>query len=239
MPFDMRRGKTSRDLLEVDWTYPMWKPEALTVTSVARALPRADAFAVAAAGDPRPLLVLRECERCQGTDHALLTSSLEDEQTVLLTHWFHCVRLPPNVLDAVHPFRHLFDVEKGAHVPHLYFCDADGSNQVPVKVGQGRAELWQTMFGFLDRAYQGDARKAVKELRALLGQFDRVDVLEQDLARRIEREGDNRSADSDKLGKYQADRAALRKERDGLLAREQKIRELGARALAQPAVADR
>ena len=63
---------------------------------------------------------MRECERCKGTDHALLSRSLDNEQTVLLTHWFHCVKLPPNVLEAKHPLPNMFlRTKDGERLQHL------------------------------------------------------------------------------------------------------------------------
>jgi hypothetical protein len=125
-------------MLEITWAYPVWKPvedkpregSQTSGTMVERALPLDQAYAYIAGGDRRPLLILRECERCKGTDHALLSRSLDNEQTVLLTHWFHCVKLPTNVLTENHPFFNLFKREKdGDRIPHLFFCDPDGANK--------------------------------------------------------------------------------------------------------------
>src|SRR5262249_15178583 len=147
-------------------------------TEVERALPLDEAFAWIAGDDHRPLLVLRECELCKGTDHALLSRTLDNEQTVLLTHWFRCVKLPSNVLGDKHPFTALFRGQPGEKIPHLFFCDPDGQNRVALPGDQTQAQLWETMFGFLERCYKGDAKKAVKDLRTLLGQFDRIDELD-------------------------------------------------------------
>jgi hypothetical protein len=191
------------------------------------ALPLAEAYAWVAAGDQRPLLILRECEHCRGTDHALLSRDLDNDQTILLSHWFRCVKLPPNVLVETHPFRHLFDAEKNGWVPHLFLSDADGSDRVPLSVGLSQAELWKTMLGFLERNYQGDARKAVKELRSLLAQFDRIDSLEQDLRARKNSEVEKHGPRSDRVKKYEADLADLQQERQALLQAEQQVRDLG------------
>ena len=66
------------------------------------ALSREEAVKKIAGTDPRPLLVVRECNLCRGANHALLSHKLDNERTLLLTQWFHCVKLRPNVLDKNH-----------------------------------------------------------------------------------------------------------------------------------------
>jgi hypothetical protein len=243
-PIDLRHGKTSKDRLKVVWTHPVWQPKPVAVEATGQrtvagarehALPLAEAYALITGDDQRPLLILRECELCKGTDHALLSRDLDNEQTVLLSHWFHCVKLPPNVLDAQHPFYNLFARAKdGEAIPHLFFCDADGSNKAALPGDQSQTELWETMFGFLERNYQGDAKKAVKELRTLLAQFDKVDNMEQDVKARMDREIDKRGVDTERVKKLELELADLKKQRQALLAREQKIRGLARRDLNAP-----
>ena len=60
-----------------------------------RTLPPEEAYAMLAGEDHRPLLVLRECMTCNGTDDALMTRKADNERTMLLSRWFHCVKLPP------------------------------------------------------------------------------------------------------------------------------------------------
>jgi hypothetical protein len=245
MTLTFHRGRSSKERLQIDWTYPVWKPKAAPTdgaTTVAvereRVLPLDEAFAWIAGEDHRPLLVLRECDLCKGTDHALLSRTLDNEQTVLLTHWFRCVKLPTNVLDQNHPFAALFrNAQSGEHLPHLFFCDADGQHFTPLPGDQTQAELWETMFGFLERCYQGDAKKAVKELRTLLSQFDRLDELEDETLAKLDDELD-RNGKSPKAAKYQADLDKLGKERTQLVIKEQKVRALALRDLgAAPAAA--
>src|SRR5262249_27588678 len=63
-------------------------------------------------------------------------------------------------------------------------------------------------------------------LRTLLAQFDKVDNLELDIRARMDRESEKHGPDSDKVKAFEADLAALAKERQGLFAREKKIRAL-------------
>jgi len=180
-------------------------------------------------------LILRECERCKGTDHALLSRSLDNEQTVLLTGWFRCVKLPPNILEKDHPLMRLFEPEKpGDRVPHLFFVDPDGSHKAPLPGDQSQTILWNTMFSYLDRCYEGNAKKSVRELRKILDQYDRVDGLEQEVKNRIDREIEKRGLKSSKLKKLDRQLAKLNAERKKLVAREKSIRALALKALEEP-----
>lgn len=232
---DLRRGETSKQRLRLDWTYPVWKPDepgrragaTTAAVETEHALPLDDAYRLITDGDRRPLLILRECELCKGTDHALLSRTLDNEQTVLLAHWFRCVKLPPNVLGEQHPFTRLFARSKpGERVPHLFFCDPDGSNKQELPGDQSQGELWATMFGFLDRCYEGNAKKALKDLRALLSQFDKIDGLEQEVMTRLDSELDRHGPNSAKAARYRADLDKLHQQREGLFAKEREIRDL-------------
>lgn len=197
-----------------------------------RALPVEQAYELVTDGDRRPLLILRECERCKGTDHALLSRSLDNEQTVLLTHWFRCVKLPPNILEKNHPLTNLFKPEKeGDPIPHLFFVDPDGSNRTPLPGDQAQSVLWDTMFSYLDRCYEGNAEKSVKELRKVLDQYDRVDGLEQEVKSRIDREIEKRGLKSPKLKQLDKQLEKLTKERKELAAKEKELRDLALKAL--------
>jgi hypothetical protein len=213
----------------------------VNTTSVERehALPLKEAMELVVGEDPRPLLVMRECELCKGTDHALMSRSLDNEQTALLTHWFHCVKLPTNVLEADHPLTLMFKPEKeGDRVPHLFFCNHDGSNKTPLPGDQSQTELWATMFGYLDDAYEGNAKKAVKEMRSLLNQFDRIDNRANEIKARIDREIEKRGPESKRLKKLEAQLAKLEKERVKLLEREKEIRDLALLDMHEPEGSD-
>jgi len=229
--------------LQIEWNYPLWKPAekdqpdapgTTVVAQIEHALPAAEAWKLTNDGDKRPLLVLRECERCKGTDHALINRELDNEQTLLLTRWFRCVKLPTNVLDEKHPLYKLFERSKpGEPIPHLFFCDPDGGNKAPLPGNQSQTELWEVMYGFLERCYQGDAKKTVKELRSLLGQFDRLDVQEIDARARIDKEIEKSGPASERLGKLEAELKKLTKEREDLKVREKKLRAMALKELAE------
>jgi len=244
MALDFTRKKTAKKLLKIQWTHPVWKAakserptDGRTVAAVARrALPLEQAYEFVSDGDRRPLLVMRECERCKGTDHALLSRSLGNERTVLLTGWFRCVKLPPNVLEKNHPLTNFFRKAKERDkVPHLFFADPDGSHKTPLPGDQTQRVLWQTMFSYLERCYDGDAKKALKELRKILDQYDRVDGLEIEVVARIEREIEKKGLKSSKLKKLNKQLAKLHSERAKLVAREKDLRGLALKALQKPA----
>ena len=239
---DFRRGKSAKKLLEIEWVYPVWKPTETPVApedqqrtvakEVERALPIAQAYELVTDGDRRPVLILRECERCKGTDHALLSRTLDNEQTVLLAHWFRCVKLPPNVLTENHPFYNLFKREKeGERIPHLFFVDPDGSNKQELPGDQAQTVLWQTMFGYLDRCYAEDAKAAIKELRQVLSQFDKIDAEESLIKGRLDKEIEKNGPESEKVKKFEADLAKVAKEREKLVARESELRDLALKTM--------
>jgi len=243
---DFRRGKTAKKLLEVNWVYPVWKPveqalrpgETTVATERERALPLEQAYQLITDGDRRPVLIMRECERCKGTDHALLSRSLNNEQTVLLTHWFRCVKLPPNVLTDKHPFYNLFLRQKeGERIPHLFFVDPDGSNKAELPGDQPQTVLWETMFSYLERCYAEDAKDAIKELRQVLGQYDMIDAKELVVKGRIDKEIEKNGPESPKLKSLDADLKKLAKERGELAAKEKDLRDLALKAMSPAAAA--
>jgi hypothetical protein len=232
---DFRRGKSAKKMLEIAWVYPVWKPVddgrssqgTTAAPQLERALPLAQAYELVTDGDRRPVLILRECDRCKGTDHALLSRSLDNEQTVLLTHWFRCVKLPTNVLTENHSFYNLFKREKeGDRIPHLFFVDPDGANKKELPGDQPQSVLWQTMFSYLDRCYSENAKVALKELRAVLTQFDTLDAEEQLLKGRIDPELEKHGPESTKLPKLEAELQKVAKARAKLVARERELRDL-------------
>src|SRR5580765_468423 len=240
-PFDLRRGATSKSLLSIAWTYPVPEtPSAPNGTVAAHPLTLEEALAFIAGDDPRPLLVLRECERCRGTDHALLIGDLDNEQTKLLTQWFHCVKLPPNVLEERHPLRVLFRPEhQGEWIPHLFLCDRDGSNRTAMSGGQSQTEVWAAMYAQLERNYDTDARKVVKDLRVMLSRFDELDAREKQCRQRLAAEEEKNGAATEKAQRCVAELTAVQSERRVLLAKEKALRTLAPKpAVAPPPAAE-
>ncbi len=180
MPVEQPRGQSAKDLLKIDWQYPMHvieekAGEGSAAKQARRALSSEAAFASLAGQDPRPLLVLRECLVCNGTDDALLSKGADNERTFLLSTWFHCVKLPVDVLQKDHPYFELFDHE---NPEHLFVSLPDGSVKVKLEGQTSRTELWDAMGQVLAAAYKSDPQPVVKLVQKSL---DRMDVLDSRL----------------------------------------------------------
>lgn len=201
-------------MLKVVWDYPTYKAdEPVKSGSVAKAARRAlsaeEAFSYVAGKDPRPLLVLRECLTCNGTDDALLSKGVDNERTFLLSTWFHCVKLPVDVMQKDHPFYEMFGHED---VEHLFVATRDGALKFPLESDTSRTQLWESMGRVLAATYKQDAQPVVKLMQKSL---DRLDVLDDRLldlrAKRnelLEEEG----SDSKKIAKIDREIEEAQKE---------------------------
>jgi len=234
--------RTSKRSLTLAWDFPVYTPperpkakaaEHTVVKEVEVALPREEAFAWIHKGDKRPLLVLRECNKCKGTDDALLSRTLKNEETQMLARFFHCVKLPVHVLQGAHPFHALFDEE---HPPHLFFASYDGSNPLMMRGVYTQGDLFKAMYSVLDREYVRDARLGMRELLKVFSQCDMLDVKEDDLKDRMEKEIEKNGPKSEKLAPIQKELAELDKKRIQLREKEKQALDLGIKpALLLPA----
>lgn len=216
------RGTTARSLFKLNWEYPVWEaPKSLddgpTVAVKQRsALSQAEALAYIAGKDPRPLLVLRECKTCNGTDDALLSrGNVDNERTFLLSRWFHCVKLPVDVLQKDHPFRNLFRAEDAEH---MFLCAADGSQKTPLESERSRVELWDAMSHVLKATYAKEPEAVVKKMQRTIDEIDRVDEKLRACERKIDSLLETEGIDAPKLKKAKADLEAAKLERDELVA---------------------
>jgi hypothetical protein len=171
-----------------------------------RALTAAEAFTYLAGDDRRPLLVLRECLKCNGTDDALMTRKQDNERTLLMSRWFHCIKLPPDVLAEDHPFHALFAAEKPGH---LFFARWDGSSRKDLTGQQSRAELWDLMQSYLASEYEKKIDASLKELISLLDRFDRIDSDLTAVKDQMDDLIEKGQASSSKMGKLQQKLAEL------------------------------
>ncbi len=197
------------------WNYPTYAIEqkvddgGTIAKRLRRALTRDEAFHAIAGDDPRPLLVLRECQFCNGTDDALLTKGADNERTFLLATWFHCVKLPIDVLQNDHPFYELFGHDDPEH---LFVSSPDGSSKVPLESDTSRTELWDDMTRLLTLSYKQDTRPVIRAMQKSLDRLDALDahLLELETKRNALFETEN--AGSAKLKKLEADVADVRRE---------------------------
>lgn len=225
------RGHSSKDVLTLEWDFAVLGGSASDDAvleqgrSVAKAkkqaLPRSQAFAEVAGDDPRPLLVMRECGWCEGSDDALLSSRFENEKTILLSRWFHAVKLPNHVLEADHSFRNLFD---GEAPPHLFMATRDGELVVGLDGQQSQSELWDAMDDVMEHVYDVDAARNVKKAYKLLDQLDMFDEDEDRLRERLDGEIEKKGPGTSRFKKLKKDldealmdRQRVREQLDGLL----------------------
>ena len=172
------RGSSSRDHLNIKWNFPVYVPKGEKAGNESRserlrkALNLKEAFAIIAGDDPRPLLVLRECLTCTGTDDALLTRQADNEKTMLMSRWFNCVKLPADVIDQDHPFHSIFSDEKPSH---LFAATKDGSQRLNLAGDQSRTELWKAMGDTLNSQYSTKYKMQLKKLSSMLTRFDELD----------------------------------------------------------------
>ncbi len=159
------------------WEYPVYNVvEKKTDGSVAkrakRALTREEAVRYISGDDPRPLLVLRECKVCNGTDDALLKGD-GNETTFLLARWFHCVKLPVDVMEEDHPFHNMFTEKQPEH---LFVCSPNGDNHAALQSETSRSELWKSMREMLAKEYAEKSKPALKAITKLLDKMDMADA---------------------------------------------------------------
>ena len=177
--------------------------------------------------DLRPLLILRECDSCKGSDAALLSRKMDNERTVLMTHWFRCVKLPNDVLTENHPFRHLFAAE---HPPHVFLCDRDGTDELTFDGAQSQRDLWKAMKTVLARHYSGDPDRAVKGLRKLLNRYDFLDAQKDEYLARLDDDLVKHGPKSSKVKKLRRKLESLAADRKKVDEEREKLFDLGLKA---------
>jgi len=190
------RGNTARKDLEIDWNYPVFVPKAVTGATGERyagqqvALDSEEVYELFAGDDRRPMLVLREFPTFDDPGNAKLTKKLYTEDTVLLSHWFNCVRLPHHVTQLNHPFHNLF---LGERPPQLFLADPAGKPVFPFDYTASSSDLEKDMIEVLDRYYEMSPARVLGDFRRMLNEFDklekRIQNLREDLDKAIEQKG--------------------------------------------------
>lgn len=238
MVLEFAREATSKDRLRIDWRHPVPPARDADKTSSAGALPLAEALQVLWENDERPLLVLRECHFCQDSDQALLSRSLNNDRTVLLTKWFRVVRLPMHVTEPGHPFFNVFAgyAFKGQS-PHFYLLSHPAARPVEFTGVQTQSSLWKGMASVLGERYGRDPNKAVKEWLNLLSEFDRFDALLRSTQAELDETRAKNGPKSDKAKELEKRLAELKTQRTDALAREERIRDLRLLSMPKPVAA--
>lgn len=204
--------QTAKERLNVEWRESRVSAEVK--------LAQEDAIKHLRKDDPRPLLILRDCGGCANKEGDLLKRSLEDERFILGTGWFHCVKLPHEVIEEDNPLSALFT----GNVPaHIVVATWDAEKIVPINRASAK-EMWTGMAKVLKQDYKKSPDKAMKGLQRMLIEFDKLDgrvaELEAQLAAREAKGQDARA------NKVRNELAELEKDRLELFAQEQKLRDL-------------
>jgi hypothetical protein len=169
-------------MMKLTWDYPVYaategpRSDKTEVKALRSALPREEALKYIAGNDPRPLLVVRECNECNKTDDALLTPGTDNEKTLIYSRWFHCVKLPVDVSKEDHPFHSLFPL---ADAEHLFVSLPDGSFRAALESDTSRTELHNSMNRVLSEAYASSPTDALKGIQT---HMDRIDAQHQKIA---------------------------------------------------------
>jgi hypothetical protein len=241
-PTTRPHGPTTRELLQIRWDYPVYGGGPATASDgaaqveIRHALAREEALRFIARDDPRPLLVLRECPNCNRTERALLTPGVDNEKTILLSRWFHCVRLAMDVGEHDHPLHALFPRDDAEH---LFVCAADGSGRIALEAFTSRTDLWSAMTTTLTQAYAVDPTPAYKQLATLIDGFDLTDQKLIDLQEKRSRVMEGEHFDPAELRKLDDQIAELREQVARDLERVEKLShgELASKTTKSPAPA--
>jgi hypothetical protein len=236
LALSFERGNTSKERLKIDWRHPVPPASKEQHTAAAGALPLADALDVLWENDERPLLVLRECSLCQDSDQALLSRSLNNDKTMLLTKWFRVVRLPAHVTEPTHPFHNVFAGYDFPQAPHFFLLADKNSKPVQFTGMQTPQSLWKGMLSVLRERYTKDPEKAVKNWLLVLDQFDRFDASMRSLQEELDATRAKDGPESPKAKELYKRLDEARAQRAETLAREERIRDLGLAPMVAAAV---
>jgi hypothetical protein len=208
------RSQAVAEILKLNWDYPVHvateqHEKGTRVKEKRSALARAEALRAIAGNDPRPLLVLRECTVCNKTDDALLKAGADNERTLLLARWFHCVKLPVDVVEPDHPFNALFPTNDAEH---LFVALRDGSGKLALESDTSRTKLWDAMTDVLGDAYAKDPTSAAKDVQKKLDKIDLLETRRRTLETRRDELLETSAADSAKVKKVAAELEGVKQE---------------------------
>jgi len=202
-------------MLSIRWEFPTYVTTAspakagTQVKEARRALTREEALSYLAGKDQRPLLVLRECARCNKTDDALLQPGVDNEKVAFLARWFRCVRLPIDVVQPDHPFHALFP---GDSSEHLFVITADGSTKRALESDTSRTELCSAMSSVLASSYVKDPTPLYKDIHVFGDQLDGLDNAVRELEKKRATLMEARIPDKKKLARIDGEIATVKKQ---------------------------
>jgi hypothetical protein len=130
----------------------------------------------------------------------------------VLSRWFHCVKLPVDVIQADQPFNALFPTNDAEH---LFVCAVDGSNRIPLESDTSRPELWSAMGKVLAASYVKDPNATAKDILRANDKLDAIDSHITELERSRDALLENTGhMDKDKLRKVDKEIEAAKKDLD-------------------------
>jgi hypothetical protein len=175
--------------------------------------------------------VLRECARCNKTDDALLQPGSDNEKVLFLARWFHCVRLPIDVVAEDHPFHALFPTNDAEH---LFVMAVDGSRKRPLESDTSRTELCTAMSEVLVASYVKDPTELYKELHVYGDELDALDNEARELTSARAKVMEARIVDKKKLEKIDGDIARVQKKIREKVASIEKASKIALKQAAEP-----
>lgn len=210
------RQSSSQRRLKIQWdTYVKLSEERLD---------RDAAYREVRGRDPRPVLLLRDCDSCAGKDDALLERSMEDEKILLASGWFHCIRVDKGVLKDDHPLNSLF-MGGDQVAPHMILFSADGTERIGLPGKPTAKKLWLVMNKILAKDYVKPADPAIARWIALLSRFDSLDTRKQEIS--TQREGTD---DPKKAGAFDKEIKQVEEQLAKARQEETVVRDLGLRS---------
>ena len=207
------RGKTSTSRLNADWQAP--------ILSAEKKLELQEALKELRGEDPRPLLLLRDCDGCKNKEGDLLKRTLLDERLLLATGWFHCVRFSHDVVNPEHPFSVIFEHERH---PHIAMASWDMKTFVQVPRA-GQKDVWKSMKRVIGKDYKKSPESAMKGLMKVLVEYDAIDDREEALKTQISTKKERGKTARVKI--LEKELATLAEEREELIEEEETLKDLG------------
>ena len=207
------RGKTSTSRLNADWQAP--------ILSAEKKLELQEALKELRGEDPRPLLLLRDCDGCKNKEGDLLKRTLLDERLLLATGWFHCVRFSHDVVNPEHPFSVIFEHERHPHIA-MASWDLKTFMQVP---RAGQKDVWKSMKRVIGKDYKKSPESAMKGLMKVLVEYDAIDDREEALKTQISTKKERGKTARVKI--LEKELATLAEEREELIEEEESLKDLG------------
>jgi hypothetical protein len=222
------RGRTSKSRLEADWQTPgsagasKQADAGRTVSGEAKdkGLSLQAALMKLRGDDPRPLLILRDCDGCKNKEGDLLKRTLVNERLLLASGWFHCVRFSHEVMNPEHPYHVIFDHERHPHIA-LASWDLKTFTQVH---RAGAKDVWKAMKRVIGKDYKKSPESAMKNMIKILSEYDALDDREQALKTQLNTKRERGKEARARI--LEKELTALAEEREELIEDEMKLRDL-------------